>query len=202
MISAADLIRPALHRARARHPTWAKPCATVLPRPARRSSRPSRCDTAIRPACSRPPASALPLSIRFRRARAVATTLIVRPFTPTTRGRGLHAVVGGGAAVASGQGLSRRDPQGERAAGTYSATPATWGRKRLSFATFDLRGTWHASPSSRPDRFHQTTREQHGSFPDMFERMVRAEDPTSHCRRCQHPERRCASRSEQARRPS
>ena len=53
---------------------WAKPCARVLPRPARRSSRPSRCDTAIRPACSRPPASALRSSIRFHRARAVART--------------------------------------------------------------------------------------------------------------------------------
>src|SRR5215217_7439512 len=54
---------------------WARPCARVLRRPARRSSRPSRCDTATRPACSRPPASERPSSIRFHRARAAARAL-------------------------------------------------------------------------------------------------------------------------------
>jgi DNA-binding transcriptional LysR family regulator len=49
--------------------------ARVLRKPARRSSQPSRCATAIRPACSRPPAWALRSSTRFRRTRAAAMTL-------------------------------------------------------------------------------------------------------------------------------
>ena len=52
---------------------WARRCARALRKPARRSSRPSRCDTAIRPACSRPQAWALPSSIRFHRARVAVT---------------------------------------------------------------------------------------------------------------------------------
>jgi DNA-binding transcriptional LysR family regulator len=52
-----------------------RPYPRALRKPARRSSQPSRCDTATRPACSRPPAWVLRWSIRFRRARAAATTL-------------------------------------------------------------------------------------------------------------------------------